>query len=243
MDEIFEKVTAATAAWLDYQVICGRRMLLGESYLAQPIGEVLRVEHNGDVHAEFNHPIITSPSRGRPRQVDYVLRGPNAGTLVAGLEVKWADDTALSKQRIVDDLLRLECFKHSPAHNQSAHRYFLIAGSKSNIKANFLDLSSNGGGGRTPFLTHFLDPTSTIWKSVDVQALPAFLRKYFKSFEATYRVQSPKGFRTRLVKDQESTDFRAMLWRVDSGQGQRATFSATALWEDISVPETEDENE
>lgn len=243
MDAIFEKVTAATAAWLDYQVICGRKMLLGESYLAQPIAEVLRVEHSGDVHAEFNHPIITSPGRGRRRQVDYVLCGLSAGNLVAGLEVKWADATALSKQRIVDDLLRLECLKHSPNHDQSADRFFLVAGSKANMKANFLELSSNSDGGRTPFLPCFLDETSNAWKNVDVRALPAFLHKYFKSFEASYRVESPTGFRTRLVKNLESTDFRALLWRVDSGPGQRSTFSPTARWPNVAVPETEDDDE
>ena len=200
MDAIFEKVAAATPSWLDYQVMCGREMLLSESYLAQPIGEVLRVEHNGEVHAEYNHPIITSPSRGRPRQVDYVLCGANAGNLVAGLEVKWADDSALSKQRIIDDLLRLECLKHAPGHNQSANRYFLVAGAKANLKANFRDLSSNSGGGRVPFLPNFLDATSSAWKTIDVQALPTFLQKYFKSFESSYRVQSPKVFRTRLLK-------------------------------------------
>jgi len=242
MQRIFEKATDATTAWLDYQILCGRRMLLCESYLAQPIGEVLRVEHTGDVHAEFNHPIITSPSRGRPRQVDYVLCGANAGNLVAGLEVKWAADTALSKQRIVDDLLRLECLKHSATHNQSADRYFLVAGSLTNFQGSFLDLMSNSGGGRSAFLPYFLD-TKPGWKAIDVQSLPTFLRKYFISFEASYRVESPKKLRTRLVKDQSSTGFRAMLWEVDSGSGQRTTFSATTLWSNEVVPEAESDDE
>ena len=111
------------------------------------------------------------------------------------------------------------------------------------MKANFLDLSSHSGGARTPFLTNFLDAVATTWKTVDVKALPAFLSKCFKSFEASDRVQSPKNFRTRLVKDQESVDFRAMLRRVDSDQEQRSTFNATALWADVAVPETEDDNE
>jgi hypothetical protein len=239
-DQIFEKVTSATTAWLDYQVICGREMLLSEGYLAQPIGEVLRVEHEGDVRAEFNHPIITSPSRGRRRQIDYVLRGRNAGNLVGGLEVKWADDTALSKQRIIDDLLRLECLKHAPGHIQSVPRYFFIAGKKEHVKENFLELQSNCGSGRTPFLPHFLSVDSTAWKAVDVQDLPAFLRKYLKSFETSYRVQPPKTFRTRLVKDQESARFRAMIWRIDSGPGHRTTFSAKIEWPDVVVPETEE---
>lgn len=239
MDAIFEKVTAATAAWLDYQVICGRQMLLSESYLAQPIGEVLRVEHDGDVHAEFNHPIVTTPSRGRPRQVDYVLLGRNAGRLVAGLEAKWADDTALSKQRIVDDLLRLECLKDSPDYDQSAYRYFFVAGSQLNMAANFLNLSSNSGGGRTPFLPFFLGRTPNVWLDVDVQNLPAFLRKHFKSFEQSYRVDSPTFFRTRLVKEVSSAGYQAMLWRVDSGRGQRTTFEARTVWADEDVPDTE----
>lgn len=245
VDQIFEKIAAAAPPWLEYQVMCGREMLLSESYLAQPIGEVLRVEHNGEVRAEYNHPIITSPGRGRPRQVDYVLCGASAGELRAGLEVKWVDDSALSKQRIIDDILRLECLKHAPGHNQSAKRYFLVAGSKANLQANFLDLSSNSGSGegRVPFLPNFLDATSSEWKKIDVQALPTFLQKYFRSFESSYRVQSPKVFRTRLLKDLESGGYRAMLWRVDSGRGQRYTFCATTHWSNVPVPETEADDE
>ncbi len=243
LDTIFENVAAAIPSWLEYQVACGREMLLSEGYLAQPVGEVLRFEHPGTVKVEYNHPIITSPGRGRPRQVDYVLTGVQSDVLVAGLEVKWVDASIPSKQRIVDDLLRLECLKHAPGHPQSAGRYFLVAGSKSNINEKFLGLTSNGGGSRVPFLPCFLDSSDPSWKNIGVQDLPSWLGKYFCSFEDSYGTEIPKVFRTRLVRAAHSDGFSAMLWRVDSGVGQRSTFRAKEYWPAVSVPLVEGDDE
>jgi len=243
VEEVFQKLSEALPAWLSYQLMCGRKTLFSESYLAQPIGEVLRLEHNGDVHAEYDHPTIVSPGRGRPRQIDYVLLGEYKGYLSAGLEVKWVGNSPLSKQRLVDDLLRLECLRGGFRQSQSAHRYFLVAGGIAEMTTNFLDLTANSGGGRAPFVPFFLDCDSLGWKEVEVMDLPKFLRKYVKSFEQSFRVDSPKSFRTRLVADKVVGGFRSMLWRVDSGGGQRTTFNARKQWSDEIVPDTEDEDE
>jgi hypothetical protein len=241
IEEVFANLPKGIVPWLDYQATCGREMLLSESYLAQPIGELLRLNHGGDVKAEFNHPIITAPARGRRRQVDYALLGKTGKKLVAGLEVKWADDTALSKQRLVDDLLRLECLKASPTSRQSAARFFLVAGRTTHVKTNLVKLQSNVGGRRAPFLPWFLDASTDKAITVDVTNAPEYIQKYFKSFEASYKVLSPTAFRTRRVADVTRGDFRAILWNVDSGAGQRSTFSATQRWPTISVPEVEDQ--
>jgi hypothetical protein len=167
------------------------------------------------------------------------LRGRNTDRLVAGLEVKWIGAAPISKQRLVDDLLRLECLKDSPSYRQSAHRFFLVAGSLRNMKSMFLGLQSNSGNGRVVFLSHLLGTKTDGWHEINVRSVPPFLRKYFISYEQSYRVKVPSLFRTRLIRTVSSTGFQAMLWRVDSGAGRRGTFSATSRWRGESVPETE----
>lgn len=243
MDDLFKGVARASVPWLEYQELSGRGMLLGESYLAQPIGEQLRLAHE-KVLAEFNHPIIVSPGRGRPRQVDYVVLGKINDDLVAGLEVKWVGETALPKQRLVDDLLRLECLRARPNSEQSAARYFMVAGRCEHIAANFFGLECNTqSNGRAPFVPLLLADAANPEMQVDIKELPAFTHKYFKSFEQSYNVESPTRLRTRLMDDVVGPTFRALVWKVDSGVGQRATFKAVDLWSTEAVPPIESDDE
>lgn len=231
-DDLFRRVAEATACWLQYQEVLGRQMLLSESFLASPIGEVLVLGHNGEVEAEFNHPTARRGGRGRPRQVDYVLMGRNKGQLVAGLEVKWVADKEIPKGRIVADLLRLERLR--PVGSGTAERYLMVAGRRQDMQASFLDVESNAGGGRKRFLDSFLATqmpgAMTAWKSIDIQHLDAHLRKEIAAFAADYDDRVPARIRTRLLVDATVGGFRAMAWKVDSGVGRRRTFAPTPEW-------------
>src|SRR5436853_344047 len=136
MDDLFKNLSWAVVYWLEYQQLCGHGSLFSESYLAQPIGEFLHLWHNGRALAEYNHPVIVRPGRGRRRQIDYVLLGRNTKEIVAALEVKWVGDAPLNKQRLIDDLLRLECIA-------SINRYFLVVGNSEHIQPNLVDLVCN----------------------------------------------------------------------------------------------------
>jgi hypothetical protein len=71
---LIPELAKAINRWLAYQLTCGRGALLSEAYLAQPTAEFLLHHHKGEFITEFNHPVLTSPKPGRPRQIDYVLK-------------------------------------------------------------------------------------------------------------------------------------------------------------------------
>lgn len=231
-DDLFKTVAEATACWLQYQQVLGRQMLLSEGFLASPIGEVLVLGHNGDVECEFNHPMARKGGRGRPRQVDYVLMGRNKGQLVAGLEVKWVAGKEIPKGCIVADLLRLERLR--PEGPGTAERYLMVAGRCPDMQARFLDVQSNAGGGRKPFLASFLDTepprAMPAWKEVDIQRLDEYLRKDIAAFAEDYDGVVPSKLRTRLLADITLGGFRSMLWKVDSGRGRRTPFDPKQAW-------------
>jgi hypothetical protein len=241
LEPLFLGVAKAVVPWLEYQDLSGRSTLLGESYLAQPIGEQLRLGH-AKVVAEYNHPVIVSARRGRQRQVDYVLLGAVNNSLIAGLEVKWVDAASLAKQRLVDDLLRLECLRASPTAVQSVSRYFLIAGRRTHVETTFLGSACNtGGGARSPFASALLATPTNRHHEVDVRGVPSYLRVYFKSFEQSYNVPVPTWLRTSLIADQGTGEFRALMWKIDCGTGRRSTFSAATTWQTEQVPDVEDD--
>jgi len=241
LEPLFLGVAKAVVPWLEYQDLSGRSTLLGESYLAQPIGEQLRLGH-ANVVAEYNHPVIVSAKRGRQRQVDYVLLGAVNNALIAGLEVKWVDAASLAKQRLVDDLLRLECLRASPTTVQSAARYFMVVGRRTHIDATFLGSACNTGGGiRLPFVPALLATPTTPHHGLDIRQVPPHLRAYFKSFEQSYNVPVPTWLRTSLIAEAGTGEFRALMWKIDCGTGRRSTFSAVATWQSVQVPEVEDD--
>ena len=106
------RLALAVQHWLDFQILCEREMLLSEGYLSQPVGEFLRAHHTGGIRAEWNIPNLRQPGRGRRRQVDYALLSRDAGRLTCAIEAKWVSSGQIDKQRIVDDLMRLECVRN-----------------------------------------------------------------------------------------------------------------------------------
>ena len=120
-----KNLAKAVGRWLAFQVLCGRDVLLSESYLSQPLAEFLLHHHSGTLATERRHPGLQRGGRGRPRQVDFVLLSRDAEAAEAVIEAKWVTDRPYPKQAVVDDLLRLECFREGGRH---VRRYFLVAG-------------------------------------------------------------------------------------------------------------------
>ena len=88
-----------------YQNLLGRKVLLSESYLSQPIAEFLIHHHPGKVGLEFPHPVLNNPSPGRPKQVDFVLESPQRDAVVSVIESKWIAEYPYDKQAILNDLV------------------------------------------------------------------------------------------------------------------------------------------
>jgi len=93
--------------WISFQILCGRKALLSESYLNQPTGEyLLHAAGSSHLRTERNHPILNKPGKkGRPRQIDFCLLSRDKKQLTTAIELKWIAESAMYKQRIIDDLL------------------------------------------------------------------------------------------------------------------------------------------
>ncbi len=239
--------------WLSYQTLCGRHMLLSESYLAHPIGEYLRTKYADRVIAEQNHPFIEHSHRGRPRQIDYVVTRPrNNDQYLAAVEAKWVNGSAISKQRILDDLLRLECMKGS-----GIKRYFMLAGPVGQLSKNCLHRSfrSANGEGNVPFIPEIL-PLGTRSGDEDRRTIPVrdcrpALRSFFQSFADSYGLRLPISYTAELiadvgapmdVADENTQAVRVMMWEIQS-VGRRSEFSPDIEWGDTPGPDEEEADE
>lgn len=237
-DDAAKRMAAAVQLWLDFQILCQREMLLSEAYLAQPAGEFLRSHHTGGIRAEWNHPNIQSPGRGRPRQIDYALFSRDKNRPVTAIEAKWITDAPTSKQRLLDDVLRLECVRND---GQGMTRYFLMAGRADHIQKNCLELQINAGGERQSFVDQIL-PLNTTPQTTQVKKCDEPWRRFYRSFQDSYKVELPTSYKTQLVTDKQGTYVRVLVWRITSPQNRR-TFSPADLWKTVSVPDLEENDE
>jgi len=221
-EQAARRLANAVRHWLNFQALCGREALFGESYLAQPVGEFLMANHRGRIASEWTVPDLRSKAPGRPRQVDYALLSPETGRLVGAIEVKWVRPGAPSpKQRIVDDLLRLERLRDP--HEQHAVRYLLVAGDGSAFDDGFLNVMARSGRRNRKFLRPLLSASTKRYKRVDVEQADEPWQGYFHKFATTYGVDIPKAFRTKLITLSKGGSTRVAVWRVASNSN-RATF-------------------
>ena len=222
--------------WLDYQITLKRVTLLSESYMGQPIAEYFLGTHNGEIETEFDHPNLQKAARGRPKQVDYVLLGRNTRRLEVAIEAKWIDTSTTSKQRIVDDMLRLECLRSEDGH---VERYFLVAGLVGNMQDDFLDAQANSGGGRISFFHTLLPQEKGKQIEMEIKDSNPPYRNYYMSFAKGYKVSLPERLKIELVEDEKGEGVRIMLWKISSNQ-KRQTFDALTDWAHLIVPDDEE---
>ena len=126
-DEDIKKLSKALLAWLSFQMLCGRKAILSESYLAQPITEFLTPLFPNRIDAEWTSPQYKLKARGRPRQLDYVLLSRDDKHPTTAIEAKWISDSPIGKQHFVDDVMRLEMLRLT-ANEKLRHtrRLFLL---------------------------------------------------------------------------------------------------------------------
>ena len=201
-------IVKAVNRWLSYQVLCGREALFSEAYLGQPLAEYLIHRHSGKFEAEVDHPVLNEPKPGRPRQIDYVLRTRDAKVIEVAIECKWISTTPYDKQRIINDILRLECVRVPGRH---VKRLLLVAGRKQEFDKNFRKLQVNIGNSRANF-TKSLLPFS-LEKPLTVQ--PALsespFREYYERFSVSFNAGVPKSFKTLLVGRRSADDISVSM--------------------------------
>jgi hypothetical protein len=227
--------------WLEYQILCNRKMLLSESYLAQPIGEYLRTIFSGEIEAEWNYPNIEREGarQGRPRQVDYALFGKNKNNPLTAIEAKWiTENSRKEKQRFVDDILRLECIRSTTS---TMTRYFIIAGIAKDIDG-FLADDMNKGNGRINFISKFLPVKTTILRPVnfEVENCPDYCRRFFKTFYNDYKIDLPKKYQAALVYDgEEGGNIRVLIWKIQSVSKRSSFKPEEDKWRKVPTIDTD----
>lgn len=208
---------SAILHWLCFQSLCGRGTLMSEHYLSQPIGEYLLHHHSGSLDSEVDHPNLNPAGRrGRPRQIDFCLSSREKKRLTAAFELKWVGDGAFDKQRVVDDLLRLEALRN--AESQHVYRYFLVAGETNNFTNNFQNSQANQGAGvgRVQFFSEFLDFATDNEMTIKVPNLSLPQRGAVDEFSSYYQSPSPRRFVTQRVCAAAMNGFSVFIWRVRS---------------------------
>lgn len=208
---------AAVLHWLCFQNLCGRASLMSEHYLSQPIGEYLLHHHSGPLGSEIDHPNLNNVKRrGRPRQIDFCLIGREKKQLTASFELKWVGELPFDKQRVIDDLLRLEVLRNNG--NQHVYRYFLVAGKKDDFNKNFKNALVNLGSGskRANFIQDFLDFSNDNEKKVIVESLKGIQREACKEFSVYYESPCPHKFITQKVYGESMNEFSLYIWRIKS---------------------------
>jgi hypothetical protein len=212
----FEALPRAIGRWLSFQRFCGRDVMFSESYLVQPIAEFILHHHSGHIEPEYPHPAFKTGKRGRPKQVDFALLTPHARDVEQVIESKWVRDRDYAKQAIVDDLLRLECFRDSSGRYVT--RYFLLAGLLDHIDKHFLSLKFRDGRKNVPFTRRFLsDKKALPHTNIDAVTPTGSIRQYYREFQKMYKCDVPKHFNTTLVSRYRIPgDVGVYLWRVGS---------------------------
>lgn len=219
--EVVEGLASAVNHWLTFQKLCGRMPLMSEHYLSQPIGEYLLYHHDGEVDAEVDHPNFNPDDRkGRPRQIDFCLFSKEKRRLTTAFELKWVGATPTDKQRVVDDILRLEALRIP--EGQHVLRYFVIAGETSNYGENFQEAEANtNDGGRIPFFDRFFSFSSDTAKTVKIESLPEPQKSACYRFAKKYETKLPRTFTTTLVYNRKTRDnFKVGIWRISSAKNR-----------------------
>lgn len=226
-DNTARQMATAVQLWLDFQIICGRRVLLSEAYLSQPVGEFLLSHNVGRVEAEWDLPNAMTGGPGRPKQIDYAVFSRDKHRPVSAIEAKWVAEQKSDKQRLLDDVLRLEFLRN----NQQQHmtRFFLVAGKTTHFEDNFVNLLVNRGGGREDFLPSILSLTVDSQETHSIKNCNLSLRPLFAGFAKGYKVDLPTSYQSKLIIDKKGEHTRVMVWKINSVTNRRV-FKPNDSW-------------
>ena len=229
--EKFKCLGKAIHHWLSFQQLCGRDQLLSESYLNQPTGEfLLNAAASSHLQTEYDHPYLNEQGRqGRPRQIDFCLLSRDTQQLTTAIELKWINRTQLNKQRIIDDLLRLECLR-GIVKGQRIYRYLVVAGRAKDFKEKLLDLK----GKRTPLLEGILATSEGQNVSVIYKNLIKSQKDLFDNYAARYNTAIPTRFETKLEFGVSSSEFSVYGWHVQCSSNRKEIGPATCSLTDLS---------
>lgn len=207
----------AVAAWLDYQIHCGRSSLLSERYMTQPIADFLGSKFGAEaIHAEWKLG-KEKDKRGRPRQMDFAVKSKAAAQPTMVIETKWvANFDAGQKQGVVMDIMRLHAFpwKKKERLKSDAQKLFMLAGTSAAMGRAFKSGSNNRSGPRTPFLSSVLSTKLREDFHVRPGDLDGTVKVQFDAFSEDYGLALPTTYKSRLVGEQSLKTIQVLVWEV-----------------------------
>lgn len=133
--------------------------------------------------------------------------------------MKWVAHTTLDKQRIIDDLLRLECL--TAPKGRHIYRYLIVAGRTEGLKGKLINASMNSNKRRIGFIKGILGIEKGDAISVVYDCLEKEQRGLFDRFEENYGSSIPKQFSTVLIHSRESSDIGVYCWRILSSKNRQ----------------------
>lgn len=215
-EDLIQGLGEAVLYWLCFQNLCGRSSLLSEHYLSQPIGEYLLYHCSGRLDSEVNHPNLNNGGKGRPRQVDFCLFSRDDEYMTDALELKWISGDSFNKQRVVDDIMRLERLRIQNGYH--VFRYFLVAGKEVDFRENFIECFTNlgQGGGRINFFGELLDFSASGEKTILFDNLNEPQKNSIRDFAVYYTSSFPNRFKTKCVFGESRGNFTVYIWRIYS---------------------------
>lgn len=129
LTNIQRKLSEGVTGWLIFEFYCFRGKIFSEKYLTYPIGQILNSITEYKTNVEVNHPKAVS-RRGRPLQIDFVLKDNNDSWIYA-IESKWVGDTPITIGSIVWDLIRIQNLYE---YHSNLKSYFVLSGFQKKIK-------------------------------------------------------------------------------------------------------------
>jgi hypothetical protein len=225
----FTSLGKAIFHWLSFQHLCGREQLLSESYLNQPTGEyLLNAAASSHLQTEYDHPCLNEEGRqGRPRQIDFCLLSRDTQRLTTAIELKWINSTQVNKQRIINDLLRLECLG-GIVKGQRIYRYFIIAGRSKDFREQLLDPQRNRQKNKCMQPLDGILPTSEGQKlAVIYKDLNQSQMILFNNYAAKYKTTIPARFETELKFGLSDSEFSVYGWHILCTSNRKQVSPAT----------------
>lgn len=191
---------------------------MGEAYLAHSISEVLSTffdQVKFRARNNFAHPVLSSATKGRKPEVDYVVEDRSSAEMALAVEAKWAGSSHCTAGNILWDLVRLKVLKDSVGYNCKV--FFLLAGRRDDI-AKVFESSFFKPGTKSP-----LTSTSQRLRKFNLLDNPdhngLIVREKEGWLEKYPDLYIPDSLSTRLVDDARSANdnfrFSAKIWVVE----------------------------
>ena len=216
MKLIAPQLAKTVVQWLEFERLCGRVLLLDESYMASAIMQYMSAAGH-TVDLEYPHPTLKGQNK-----VDFAALTPRAPKgLIHPIETKFVNGKRSAVQEIVDDLFRLEAIQ---VIEPAGGRWLLIAGQRRHLDGeNAFGAVGKRGGRKLVALRGILRMTGVgqSWTvKVDGSSLPQLT--YFKNAPVVKNAAGtrewPKTFVVRLVArypdSAKPRDFQCFVWKV-----------------------------